>query len=64
MKTAKTLHAANEKLLKLTAQYDKKRAAQSRARNTVEEIGKELEGITIEITRLREFIIKITTTND
>jgi len=56
----KTLDAAQESLTASIAKFNKKQAAKTKALQTVDSLDKELTELQIQITRLRDYILKIT----
>ena len=56
----KTLDAAQESLTASIAKFNKKQAAKTKAQQTVDSLDKELAELQTTITRLRDYILKIT----
>ena len=56
----KTLDAAQESLTVSIAKFNKKQAAKTKAQQTVDSLDKELTELQTTITRLRDYILKIT----
>jgi len=56
----KTLDAAQESLTATIAKFNKKQQAKTKALQTVDSLDKELTELQIQITRLRDYILKIT----
>ncbi len=56
----KTLDAAQESLTAAVAKFNKKQQAKTKAQQTVDSLDKELTELQIQITRLRDYILKIT----
>lgn len=56
----KTLDAANASLNDCIAKFNKKQQAKTKAQQTVDSLDKELAELQIQITRLRDYILKIT----
>jgi predicted nucleic acid-binding Zn-ribbon protein len=56
----KTLDAAQESLTATIAKFNKKQQAKTKAQQTVDSLDKELTELQIQITRLRDYILKIT----
>ena len=56
----KTLDAAKESLNANIAKFNKKQQAKTKAQQTVDSLDKELAELQIQITRLRDYILKIT----
>jgi hypothetical protein len=56
----KTLDAAQESLAATIAKFNKKQQAKTKAQQTVDSLDKELTELQIQITRLRDYILKIT----
>jgi hypothetical protein len=56
----KTLDAAQESLTTTIAKFNKKQQAKTKAQQTVDSLDKELTELQIQITRLRDYILKIT----
>jgi hypothetical protein len=56
----KTLNAAQESLTATIAKFNKKQQAKTKAQQAVDSLDKELTELKIQITRLRDYILKIT----
>lgn len=56
----KTLNAAQESLTATVAKFNKKQQAKTKAQQAVDSLDKELAELQIQITRLRDYILKIT----
>jgi len=56
----KTLNAAQESLTATVAKFNKKQQAKTKAQQAVDSLDKELTELQIQITRLRDYILKIT----
>lgn len=56
----KTLDAAQESLTASIAKFNKKQQAKTKAQQAVDSLDKELAVLQIQITRLRDYILKIT----
>ena len=56
----KTLDAAQESLTASIAKFNKKQQAKTKAQQTVDSLDKELAELQTTITRLRDYILKIT----
>ena len=56
----KTLDAANASLNDCIAKFNKKQQAKTKAQQTVDSLDKELAELQTTITRLRDYIFKIT----
>jgi predicted nucleic acid-binding Zn-ribbon protein len=56
----KTLDAAQESLTATIAKFNKKQQAKTKAQQAVDSLDKELTELQIQITRLRDYILKIT----
>jgi predicted nucleic acid-binding Zn-ribbon protein len=56
----KTLDAAQESLTTTIAKFNKKQQAKTKAQQAVDSLDKELTELQIQITRLRDYILKIT----
>ncbi len=55
----KTLNAAQESLTATIAKFNKKQQAKTKAQQAVDSLDKELTELQIQITRLRDYILKI-----
>jgi len=56
----KTLDAAQQSLMATIAKFNKKQQAKTKAQQAVDSLDKELTELQIQITRLRDYILKIT----